>query len=504
MTRQDLENAIGNISSRHIEEAESYFESSHLKQLRVRKLILIAAIIACFLMLSAFAVTIFSAKYGDALNMGADYLGDGIFRIKIQNLSNHELELQQGAMILDYETKEPLPDMLNSAKLSDTVIPANSTKEITVDFRDVCDVEKLENTSQMYYLRVTNDSFLIGQSWNCAIRFHEAGQPEYLPILNTANLRNVPPVLKPYFKSCTTDCYAFWVDTIDYLELAEQEISQANGNLVRPAAPVLAVDVSKAAVTVDPSHSTEEQTDFIYYNWVTKDGYNKLVGDSVDCKILTFGVNVDGMTEDPITGDTDIEIPVLYIFTYEKSKLQTPQAFTFIRGNILDFQALEDYRIYENDQYICYEMSPLFYSDVESYAECILKLNPEIRDAQQAQERIRNFYNSFRNYPRWEDIFLFRDGQQKDLQSMPLSHILWLADLGREVTWGDMGNYHHYEVMAPDAMERYDTDAPFHLLVSEDTDGRIQKMILVHNVTKESVDVMRGDIEAFLEGYVTP
>ena len=60
--------------------------------------------------------------------------------------------------------------------------------------------------------------------------------------------------------------------------------------------------------------------------------------------------------------DGFIGVPLLYIVTYETSAIRE-DSLAFLYGQLLDFTEMERYKIYEDDRYACYEISPLLYTD---------------------------------------------------------------------------------------------------------------------------------------------
>jgi len=93
--------------------------------------------------------------------------------------------------------------------------------------------------------------------------------------------------------------------------------------------------------------------------------------------------------------DTYIDLPVFYIFTYEKAAV-TPDAFAFLRGQFHSFGELEPYRVYEDEQYVCYEVSSLFYDDPLVYAEEFAAWDPSVRWDEGTKDFLLNFYDYYR------------------------------------------------------------------------------------------------------------
>ena len=59
-----------------------------------------------------------------------------------------------------------------------------------------------------------------------------------------------------------------------------------------------------------------------------------------------------------------------FVFSYMKrNAIQSLQDYVFIRGQLMTFEQMEQYKIYEDGKYICYDASGLFYSDLRRYVE---------------------------------------------------------------------------------------------------------------------------------------
>ena len=86
MTRAEISQSIGGISTKYVYEAAAYFERS-VHPISLRRIIVLAAALALLLSLCAFTFTYFSTLAGDNLILTATYAGDGIVLANIQNQS---------------------------------------------------------------------------------------------------------------------------------------------------------------------------------------------------------------------------------------------------------------------------------------------------------------------------------------------------------------------------------------------------------------------------------
>ena len=95
--------------------------------------------------------------------------------------------------------------------------------------------------------------------------------------------------------------------------------------------------------------------------------------------------------------DGGVDIPLIYVFTYEKNEIKTTQDYAFIRGQLMTFEQMEQYKIYEDEQYVCYDVSDLFYSDLRQYVESMVSQRSDVYFDEQVWERVQNIYNYYRD-----------------------------------------------------------------------------------------------------------
>lgn len=82
-------------------------------------------------------------------------------------------------------------------------------------------------------------------------------------------------------------------------------------------------------------------------------------------------------------------------FTYETDAVQNPQDYTFIRGRLMAFEQMEEYKIYEDERYVCYNVSSLFYSDLRQYVESMVSQRSDVYFDEQVWERVQNIYTYY-------------------------------------------------------------------------------------------------------------
>ena len=72
----------------------------------------------------------------------------------------------------------------------------------------------------------------------------------------------------------------------------------------------------------------------------------------------------------------------------------------------MDFNAMEQYKVYEDDTYVCYEVSSLMYSDVLTYAEAYVDTCTSGRWDDASKQRLLNVYQYYRDH--LGDLMIYR------------------------------------------------------------------------------------------------
>ena len=98
----------------------------------------------------------------------------------------------------------------------------------------------------------------------------------------------------------------------------------------------------------------------------------------------------------PLTGYEDVcrDLPIYYFFTYEKELVQ-PDHYVFIYGQLLTFAELEQYRVFEDESYVCYEVHELFYHDLWQHTQTWLSVNTDIQFNDSLWQRVQAVYDYY-------------------------------------------------------------------------------------------------------------
>ena len=403
MTKQELSQAVGAISVRHIREAEIYFEKQAKRKPSWKRGWSIAAIITCFLLLSAFAVPIFSALYGDALTLQATYAGNGVVSLQVENRSDRELRFEPNVKLVAWLTEEEVTPLSETVTFTPNTVPPHSTQTLLLDLSQRYDMATLESSSmtQWYYLVVTNQNFLFGQEWVCSIYFGEetpelsesAGESK---ALEPEILEKIPEELRFYFLDSTKEIFAANPVHYEYLQKVQEYLQRSGCQLVSPVDAPLMVMPLKSGVVLDESFPLEKQNLLATTRTTSLDAQGKLIGAEMYSHVTAIHAWLPAFQ-----GAVKYSwvVPVCYLATFEAAAANNPESCAFLHGQIVRLEDLKPYQTYKDDMYVQYDITHLFYTDLHRYGEMIYSENqaqniPCYWDEQvyQRLEAVRDYY----------------------------------------------------------------------------------------------------------------
>lgn len=377
----------------------------------LRKLVLLAAVVACGLVLAAFTYPLFTPLRGDELSLSAAYEGDGIVSVFIENGSDRDLEFQKQLKLMRWLDGQEVEPLGGKVLFENTFFPAHSSGTMTLDLSRAYDLEALEHPQgnpQWYYLLLTNNGFLFGHDWMCSVDF--AGIPQTEPedpshVAAAAESREaVEEALRFYFEDAYSDEVAGLNEqNFRYLQKVEEVIQRFDGQVVSPVYPTILV--TGPSTTLDPNPRIdqnpknfrfddtlpqEQQEQLVNVEWKTVDGYGRLVGGAMREKALTVSAVV------PLSqGETTV--PLIYTFVYEAAAVQDPDSYAFLYGRFLSFGELAEYKVYEDEFYVIYEVTDLFYTDLEAYLDYLAQARPELVLDASIRTRIQRIYQYYKD-----------------------------------------------------------------------------------------------------------
>lgn len=461
---------------------------------RISRIAVIAAIVTIFLTLTAFAVTIFSVWGGDRLTMTASYHGGGIVWVEITNQSDKDMKLEPTMKLYYYSTQESVESTGEEPYISNLTIPANSTQKVRLDLRRTYDIEALENNKNDFYcLQLTNDGFLPGQKWTCMVYFVVSDYvPPYYECADDRNLNDVLLSLKSYYYNFTPDIFARWPDAFDYMELVEAELGKLDGNIVRPSNPDIYLD------TYDWLGAN---------NYSAFDGYNKLMGRDDTEYYTQPGVQLPTILDDGRPSGGGWTLPLFYLYKYALADIRSPQDYAFIRGNLLTFEEMEPYKVYDDGEYVIYEMHHLFYTDLKTYVEDMLLQRDDVYLNEQLWERIENFYNHWRDQEVMGSSF-YRSGESRATALLTIPDVLRISQKGEDICFQDFLSYwggaNGLTIDESETGYTYTIDGNYTLFYAMYLDGTPKGWYLIHNPSGDVIDIRNEDVEAFVESHGDP
>lgn len=383
----------------------------------VRKMVVLAAAILCCLAMAAFTYPQFSSLDGDELALSATYGGNGIVSIYVENRSDKTLRFQEQTRLMRWVTSEEAPRLGGKVTFEHTEFEPHSSGTMIVDLSKAYDVEVLEQAKtndEWYYLLLTNNNFLFGQDWMCSISFGETedaveAAEETLPHVpaSAESLEGIGEELRFYFADAYHDeVVGLNGQNFAYLQKVDEIIKRFEGNVVPPVFPMImvtgpstfldphpSIDREPEGVIFDDAVSAGEQKYLVNSDWMPIDGYHRLVGATTSEKALTLSANL------PLTtySDGSMTIPLIYTFVYDAASVQNQEDYAFIYGQFLTFGELESYKVCEDEHYAFYEVTDLFYTDLDAYIDYFLTTREDIYFDEQIRERVHNIYNYYKD-----------------------------------------------------------------------------------------------------------
>lgn len=383
----------------------------------LRGVLILAAVIGCLTAGVAADQGLFSSLDEDDLSLNAVYQGDGVVSIEVENRSDRDLNFQHQVKLTRWTTSEEL-EAHGGVSFDHTAIPAHTTGTMTVDLSGAYDMEELERplTDDWYYLTLTNHNFAFGQDWTCGVDFAENIQtPVVYPdaaVPDASVLAAMEDGLKVYFERSSLDVRDRREAEAEYIALYTKLFEKFNGTIVPSVSPVLpgnrisleqpylTLREPEVGVMFDPSVPEDQQRQLVGQNWFSRDSAFKLVAGEGE-----YALVVSALLPSRRYQDAGHEIPLFYVLTFEKDAVRA-DAHAFIYGHIISFADMAEYQVYEDEDYVCYEVSALMYADPLQYAKQLARQDADIRWDTQSEERLEAVYRYYKN--ELSNLFMYR------------------------------------------------------------------------------------------------
>lgn len=351
------------------------FSSSPRKySFSVKRAALVAAMLTICIALAAFGYPLFSPLNGDALTLDAEYEGDGIISIQVQNHSNRNLEFQPQIKLLKWITGEEVIQNSTNISYDGLSIPAQSQGTLTLDISNAYDMEQLEDSliSEWYYLILTNQNFMFGQEWKCSVYFgqedpYQDSSPQPLYSLDPRIVSAVEEELRFYFEDDFIGFLAANPLHYDYLQKAQELLMRFEKRSIEAVDSNLIIPMAYAEESLYLEGWVPRIS--LGQNLTVQDAFGKLVGSTDYEHVLAVNAFVPASEEED---GYSYQVPLLYYSFFEKGAI-AEDACTFIHGQIVTFEELAAHKVFENEEFVCFNVTHLFYSDLESYMEDIIE-----------------------------------------------------------------------------------------------------------------------------------
>lgn len=365
---------------------------------------LIAAVLSVFcLLFAAFTYPLFSPLDGDALTLSSVYEGNGIVSITVENRSHKELDFESKTKLYHWITGEEVPLLSDEIIFEGTTITPRSTGTMTIDLSGAYNMEELEHSIEKdwYYLLLTNDNFVFGQEWKCSVFFgneteklESPDEPFYSP--DPVILSNIEDELRFYFEDDYVGAFAGNPLNYEYLQKVEEYLLRCGKKIIPSVNPGLMVSPIPDGVILDETYPVEKQYTLAGQTQSIHDAFGKFAGASETeyVQILQTWAPTEKGAEDGFWS-----IPLMFFSTYEISAIESTEDCAFIHGQIVSFGALEPYKVYEDDFFVCYNVTHLFYTDLRNYVEELVAMNQFLGNEyyydEQIYSRIENIFNYY-------------------------------------------------------------------------------------------------------------
>ena len=394
-----LQDAIGEIQDSFL--LEAYTEADPQKPKKWLALLLVAAILA--LGLVACAPMLFNSISGDDLSLKANYVGNGIVEITVENRSAKVLNFQPKLKLQRWSDGEEIPAK-GKVTFKNTQFGPKSSGVMTVDLSDAYDLDELETPllNDWYYFLLTNNNFYFGQDWMCSVSFSEGDHmdaPTY-PVqpspaeADPALVRRVDPDLRAFFEeSILTDKEKRAEITMAYYERCAEVIHASGKKVIHPVSPAptfLTADFP-AGTVLDRNLPENTQYQLIGLTVASTDSYAFPVGASWEDTAYIFSVIVPQKAADLSEAAGDA-IQVTYVMAFDSEQAAQPDAYTLIRGQLVPLLDLLPDTVYQDKQYTAFNVTQYFFTDLDTHIGAFRQSRSDLFFNEDVLERIHNGY----------------------------------------------------------------------------------------------------------------
>ena len=195
------------------------------------------------------------------------------------------------------------------------------------------------------------------------------------------------------------------------------------------------------------------------------------------------------------------EIPLFYLWIFAKTDMQSPDDYAFIRGNLLTFREMQEYKVYEDDEHVIYEMHHLVYSDLRNYVEEMLIQNDSIYFDEEIWERIQRFYDTYSDPERMQSCIQPLE-QRIDRTPMDMDDVYTLSEKGSEIVFEDLKPYSRFwqDIDYPKGYGlSFTIDSNYELFYALEPNGTFKGYYLY-----DRIDIRYDDVSEFVADHGVP
>lgn len=371
----------------------------------VRKLAVLAAALAAFLVLTAFAWPMFSSLDGDELSLQGTYEGAGIVTVRVENRSDKKLRFQKQAKLMRWVNAEEVPGLGGEVKFENTEFEPHSDGSMYLDLSEAYDVQALEQSKtndEWFYLVLTNNNFLFGQDWMCSIRFSLPEENPENPVtaesiaVEPEILAEIREELRFYFEESYSDTLmAFNEANFLYQQKIKEVLARFDGKIVPSLSPRILVGgpteflQPEPVLKPDPEEGSDLKTEV---QWRYTDGFGRMVA-AKDEKAWLLSVLLPSRS-----GQTDgtVPLPVCFLFVYDAREAQ-PENYAFIYGRLCSFAELEACLVLRDEHYAIYDAAGLFCREPDAYLDAFLAANPDVSRDGEIREMVHKVWDRYKD-----------------------------------------------------------------------------------------------------------
>ncbi len=364
------------------------------------RVLLAAAALACGFALTAMAVSRFSPLDGDDFSLFAEYQGEGVIAVHVENHSGKDLAFQPALKLMRWSTAEEVPAVSDDIAFSNTVFPGGGSGTMTIDLSEAYDVQRLEQPLEddYYYLVLTNENFVFGQDWMCTVWFAppvEPPEPEAGDVPRDEALdQQVEEALRPYLELDLTDVHIRRQVLAEYYASCGALVEELGIRLVSPVTPQIVLEDPQPGVILDETVPADCQYLLTSLNWHTLDACFVPVGAGEADQALVVSALLPQRK-----GDTDggAPVPLVYYMAYPVEEARADGACALIRGQLVPLADLGEKVVYQDGEYVIYQVSDYFYTDLRQYVDAVAAWRGDVYlddSVWHRVEAIRDYYTN--------------------------------------------------------------------------------------------------------------